>query len=324
MLDQVVTQFKSPVPQVSGIVQTSNLEEVEIKCAFTNDRDLIFDWLNSKSDYTQQSYWLSFIQFQEFMGATVNDQSDFVNYFPLKQVTKQHLSLFLEHCFKIKNNTPVTVNRKLASLKSLFKHCVNEGYREINPAQSIQSIREDKTCKSKQKLDVKRKAISPEQIQELINHANCYRDRVLFELLYVTGLRIHEALNLTWNDFFHDGKAYYVYILGKGNKPRYNKIPDGLMEKLKKLETTEYLFLSNRKTVLSSGMVYKAIKQVSQKIGIDKNVSAHTFRHSHATHALANGCSLASVRDQLGHSNIKITSSYLSSEESSSDFISVL
>lgn len=297
--------------------------EVEEKCSFRNDAELLFDWLADQSQHTQKSYWTAWLQFQAFMGAVVENKQIVAYQFPIHKVIKQHIRFFLEHCLREKGNTANTVNRKLAALKSLFRHATSEYYREFNPASNIKTVREDKIDKSQQKQNVKQKIISPDEVKALINHANCYRDRVLFELLYLTGMRLHEALSVSWDDIYNNGNAYYVYILGKGHKQRDNKLPDSLVEKLTELGTDHYLFLSNRNKPLSVEMAHKAIKQAANKAGLTRNISCHTLRHSHASHALANGASLATVRDQLGHSSIRVTSQYLHSNESSSDFISI-
>jgi len=169
-----------------------------------------------------------------------------------------------------------------------------------------------------QRKDVKQKVISPQEVRRLIQATNCERDRALFELLYVTGMRIHEALGLTWDDIYNNGADWYVHILGKGHKTRHNKIPLSLYEKLQALGTSNYIFLSNRKRPLSAVMAHKAIKGAASRAGIARcgsatclrqSVSCHTLRHSHASHALANGASLVAVRDQLGHSSISVTKS---------------
>lgn len=285
--------------------------ELEEKCSFNSDDQLVQDWLADKSDHTQRSY---FATLQHFLSIIGNK--------PLRTVVKSDIRTFLDYCLHTCGNSPDTVNKKLAALKSLFRHSVSEYYREFNPAQNIKPLRHKKADKT-MTSDVKQKVISQDQVYRLIKSTNCQRDAILFELLYITGMRIHEALGLTWKDIYNSGGDWYVYILGKGNKTRHNKIPSTLYSKLEQLKTEKYLFLSNRQRPLSAVMAHKAIKESSSRAGIRQSISCHTLRHSHASHALANGASLVSVRDQLGHSSIAVTSQYLHSKESSSDFLQV-
>jgi integrase/recombinase XerD len=101
-------------------------------------------------------------------------------------------------------------------------------------------------------------------------------------------MRIHEALGLTWDEIYNNGGDWYVQILGKGHKTRHNKIPLSLYEKLQALETSNYIFLSNRKRPLSAVMAHKAIKGAASRAGIARSVSCHTLRHSHASHEKSN------------------------------------
>lgn len=302
---------------VDGVIVPSQQSELplstwepEEKCSFTSDEQLVQDWLADKSEHTRKSYFATLQQFLGLIGGK-----------PLRSIAKSDIRMFLDYCLRERGNSSDTVNKKLAALKSLFGHCVSEHYRDFNPALNVKSIRQSKAEKGRQRKDVKQKAISQQEVRRLINSTTSQRDRALFELLYITGMRIHEALGLTWEDIYWSGASWYVYILGKGHKTRHNKIPHSLYEKLQALGTRNYIFLSNRKQPLSSVMAHKAIKGSASRAGIVRPVSCHTLRHSHASHALANGASLVAVRDQLGHSSISVTSQYLHSAESSSDFI---
>ena len=297
------------VPSTQSQPPLSTLEPEE-KCSFTSDEQVVQDWLADKSEHTQKSYFATLQQFLGLIGGK-----------PLRTVAKSDIRMFLDYCLHERANSSDTVNKKLAALKSLFGHCVSEYYRDFNPALNVKSLRQNKADKGMQRKDVKQKVISPQEVRQLIQATNSERDRALFELLYITGMRIHEALGLTWDDIYNNGGDWYVHILGKGHKTRDNKIPLSLYEKLQALETNNYIFLSNRKRPLSGVMAHKAIKGAASRAGIARSVSCHTLRHSHASHALVNGASLVAVRDQLGHSSISVTSQYLHSSESSSDFI---
>ena len=281
-------------------------EVVEERCSFTNDDQIIADWLLGKSRHTQRVYF-----------QTLKQLNRFLDYKPLLAVSKTDIQSFLYY-YQQKRNKPSTLKSKLSAISSLFKHCILENYREVNPARNIKLQKDNKEDKTQQQKDIKQKTIPQDEIKLILQNAVNERDRALFELIYSLGLRMHEGLNLSWSDVYFDGQNWQAKIVGKGDKIRFNVIPDKLYEKLKALNTKNYIFLSNRGKKLSLRACDKNFKVACGRAGLSSEYSVHWLRHSHATHALANGNSLISVRDQLGHSSIAITSRYLHNEESSS------
>lgn len=289
-------------------------ESIENDCCFNNDFEIVTDWLLGKSKDTKRIYYGTLDQLSIFLTGV---NFGMLDRDILKSISKKDIQAFL-YSYKQTGNKPTTIKSKLAALNSLFKHLVRENYRVYNPSQNIKLEKDDKEDKTKQKLDVKQKTIAVNDIKKIIHNALNERDSTLFEFIYSLGLRMHEALNLTWNDFYYVGDKVYVSILGKGNKTRQNEVPQKLYEKLILLETKDYIFLSNRGNKLSLRACDKNFKLACERAGLSKEYSVHWLRHSHATHALANGKSLVAVRDQLGHSSIAITSKYLHNTESTS------
>ena len=289
-------------------------ESIEPECCFYNDYEIVVDWLLGKSKHTKRIYYGTLNQLSVFL---TGQKFGYLDRDILSQVSKKDIQAFLYE-YKQKGNKPTTIKSKLAAINSLFKHLVVENYRQYNPSQNIKLEKDDKSDKSKQKLDVKQKTIGVNDIKKIIQNAVTERDAVLFELIYSLGLRMHEGLNLTWNDFYFVGDKVYVGILGKGNKLRHNQVPIKLYEKLQSLGTSDYLFLSNRGKKLSLRACDKNFKTACTRAGLSKEYSIHWLRHSHATHALESGNSLVAVRDQLGHSSIARTSRDLHNEESTS------
>jgi integrase/recombinase XerD len=289
-------------------------EAMEEECCFHDDWEIAVDWLLGKSKHTKRVYFATLNQLSVFLTGEKFErlENDF-----LRKVSKKDVQAFL-YSFQNKGNKPSTIKSKLAALNSLFKHLVRENYRKINPSQNIKLDKENKEEKEKQSKDVKQKTISRQKIMQIIQKPHCERDKVLFELIYSLGLRMHEALNLTWNDFYQNGETVWVRILGKGNKWRDNKVPHALYEKLQTISGGKYIFESNRGNKLSVRACDKNFKIACEKVGLSKEVSVHWLRHSHATHSLEDGKSLVAVRDQLGHSSIAITSKYLHNTESTS------
>ena len=291
------------------IVETPNhitKELYEEKCSFYTDDQIIADWLLGKSKKTQRVYFQAIKQLNRFL-----------DHKPLITITKPDIQSFL-YSHQQKGNKPSTIKGKLSAISSLFKHCLLENYREYNPCRNIKLQKQDKEDKKQQTKDIRQKTIPQDEIKLIIQNAVNERDAVLFELIYGLGLRMHEALNLAWSDIYHDGQKWQCKIIGKGNKIRFNVIPDKLYQKMKNFDTEEYIFLSNRGKKLSLRACDKNFHTACNRAGLSSELSTHWLRHSHASHALANGNSLVSVRDQLGHSSIAITSLYLHSNESTS------
>ena len=298
----------------TGLSKNVVTESIEPDCCFNSDYEVVTDWLLGKSKHTKRIYYGTLNQLSQFL---TGQKFGLLDRDILAQISKKDIQAFL-YSYKQKGNKPTTIKSKLAAINSLFKHLVRENYRTHNPSQNIKLEKEDKEDKSKQQLDVKQKTIAQSNIKKIIQNAVTARDAVLFELTYSLGLRMHEALNLSWSDFYYVGDKCYVSILGKGNKLRHNQVPMALYDKLKNLGTSDYLFLSNRGKKLSLRACDKNFKLACKKAGLSSEYSVHWLRHSHATHALEGGNSLVAVRDQLGHSSIAITSRYLHSEESTS------
>jgi integrase/recombinase XerD len=287
-------------------------------CSFQNDEQVIADWLADKSKHTVKSYYRTYRQFQNLLCHSQGLDGDK----PLTAIDKGDVRLFIIYCQE-RGNKVSTINTKIAVLRSLFTHLINEEYRDTNPTKGIKNQKQQQDNKKSQTKDVKERVIAPSAISKILENASTQRDRALFELLYFTGMRMHEALNLTWDDFYHDGNNWWIKILGKGGKTRHNKISNDLYNKLQSMQTKNYLFLSNQNKKLSPSACHKQLKVAARKAGLSQDISCHDFRHSHASHALENGASLVSVRDQLGHVSIRTTSQYLHSKESSSDFLSL-
>ena len=139
----------------------------------------------------------------------------------------------------------------------------------------------------------------------------------MLELLYSCGLRVSELTALRLSDlFFGEG---YIRVLGKGSKQRLVPIGNVARErimiymderKVKDSKNKDILFLNNRGDKLTRIMVFTIIRQAVERVGIQKSVSPHTFRHSFATHLLAGGASIRQVQEMLGHESIETTEIY--------------
>lgn len=262
---------------------------------------LLASWLDSgrrSSPHTKEAYR--------------RDVRDFVAY-SRKPITETHESDLVEYQTYWRNQTGSTATeyRKLAALRSFFRHLKLIKVITNDLAAVIQT--------PKVESNFKEKALSVDEVKALIDAVGASpADALFLRLLYVTGARISELLGLTWRAFKaaedEDGVGgAYVHILGKGKKNREVYIGPELWADLLRLygdlEDNEKLFTMNRHA--ARYLIGKAAK--AAKIG--KEVTPHWLRHSLATNLLEDDATLAQVRDQLGHADIKTTSLYVHAKE---------
>jgi integrase/recombinase XerD len=145
------------------------------------------------------------------------------------------------------------------------------------------------------------------------------RDRAILELLYASGIRVTELVEMTRQNLYLDER--FIRIFGKGSKERLVPIGDSaadwirryreeLRMKLSNRNSLDHLFLNARGRKLTRMAVYNMVKEYALLAGIEKNISPHTFRHTFATHLLEGGADLRAVQEMLGHSSIVATQIY--------------
>lgn len=215
-----------------------------------------------------------------------------------------------------KNLAPKSQARRLSGLKNFFNYMVFESYRDSNPVDHIDIPRIGRKLPDVLSLTEIEKLIA--QID--LSHAQGHRNRAIIELLYSSGLRVSELVNLKLSDIFF--KEKWIKIHGKGNKQRL--VPIGAYaEKFLKFyiedcrnhqkinpQHQDIVFLNRNGKQLSRVMIFTIVKQLCEKTNIKKQVSPHTFRHSFATHLLENGADLRTIQLLLGHENITTTEIY--------------
>jgi integrase/recombinase XerD len=165
--------------------------------------------------------------------------------------------------------------------------------------------------------------LSIEEVDILLNFkletAFDYRNKAMIELMYATGLRVSELVNLNINDV--DIEDSFVRCFGKGNKERIVPIGEVALkylkiyiynyrDSLKKKNLCSKLFLNNHGKVMTRQGFFKILKTIAKNQGIKKNITPHMLRHSFATHLLNNGADLRSIQLMLGHSNLSTTQIY--------------
>lgn len=206
--------------------------------------------------------------------------------------------------------------RLISGIKAFYKYLVMEDFLKQSPAELIEAP------KTRRKLpDV----LTIYEIEELIaaldlSKTENTRNKAMLETLYSCGLRVSELIGLKLSNFYPDDE--FIKITGKGNKERL--VPIGSVA-VKNIEiyrestrrqisivkgNEDYIFLNKRGTKLSRISVFTLIKDLALKIGLQKNISPHTFRHSFATHLIEGGADLRAVQEMLGHESITTTEIY--------------
>lgn len=257
------------------------------------------------SNYTISSYQKDLDEFILFLKRECIDS--------FKEVDYKVLRNYLNNMFH-KNYSSKTISRHLSSLRTFFKYLSRENIIDFNPMVLISNPKEEK------RLPVYLNYKELEDILDIpdIKTVVGLRDATILELLYSTGIRVGELVNIKIKDIDFSNKR--IKILGKGNKERYvlfgdkclnllNNYLDNSRFKLLK-ESCDYLFLNQRGTPISVRTVEKMVNDVVKKSSIKFNVSPHTLRHTFATHMLDNGADLNSVGELLGHSNLNTTAIY--------------
>ena len=208
-------------------------------------------------------------------------------------------------------------SRIISGLRSFFNYLIFEDYRTDNPLELIESPKIGRKLPD---------TLAEEEIDQIINAIDLSkpegeRNRAMLETLYGCGLRVSELVNLKISDLFFD--EGFIKVTGKGDKQRFVPIVDVTKKYITIYKNQvrthapiqkgheDTLFLIRRGKHLTRAMVFTIIKQLAEKIGLKKNISPHTFRHSFATHLLQNNADLRSIQLMLGHESITTTEIYV-------------
>tara|TARA_A100001011_G_scaffold237528_1_gene245415 strand:- start:265 stop:1164 length:900 start_codon:yes stop_codon:yes gene_type:complete len=206
--------------------------------------------------------------------------------------------------------------RRVSAVKSFFNFLIFENVRGDSPADLIERPKLGRKLPSTLNLMEIKKIIDGVEL----NKPHGYRNRAIIEILYGSGLRVSELVNLTLSNIFFEEDI--IRVTGKGDKQRL--VPLGsyskkyiqiyineirVLKKIKK-EYNDVLFLNRNGKKLTRAMIFTIIRKSSKKVGIKKKISPHTFRHSFATHLLENGADLRSIQILMGHESVTTTEIY--------------
>lgn len=230
-------------------------------------------------------------------------------------IEKSTVQQFIYEAAKVLN--PRSQARIISGLKSFFNYMVFEDYRTDNPLDLIESPKIGRKLPD---------TLSENEINQLIaaidlSKPEGERNRAILETLYGCGLRVSELIGIQLSDLYFDED--FIKVTGKGDKQRFVPISP-----INKKYITIYrskirvhlniqddyqdtLFLNRRGKQLTRAMIFTIVKNLAEKIGLQKNISPHTFRHSFATHLLENGADLRAIQQMLGHESITTTEVYM-------------
>ena len=215
------------------------------------------------------------------------------------------------------NSSNKSQARILSGIKSFYHYLSIENVIDANPCDKIDRPRIERKLPD---------TLSPDEINDIINSVDLSnphgeRNRTILETLYSCGLRVSELINLKCSKLFlEDG---FLIVTGKGNKERAVPLNKTLIKYLKNyirlirshqdIETghEDFVFLNNRGKQLTRMMIFTIVKKHTEKAGIKKNISPHTFRHSFASHLLQGGANLRAIQTMLGHESISTTEIYM-------------
>lgn len=230
-----------------------------------------------------------------------------------KHIENKHLDNYLKLIRKKYSSS--TYARKLTSIKGFYKFLELEQEIEVNYSKEIDAPKAKKT------LPI---IISVEDVTKLFDHIDIntdlgLRNLALLEIIYGSGLRVSELLNIKLTDI-HLNESYII-VTGKGNKERIVPISSMAVKAIKNYilksrenllngNKTDYLFINNIGNQLSRQGFFKLLKVLAKNSNIETDISPHTLRHSFATHLLENGMDLRTLQTLLGHEDISTTQIY--------------
>lgn len=239
----------------------------------------------------------------------------FKNSDALVNVSREQITGYMTQ-LKEKGLAAATIARKLAAIKAFYRFMTAEGYMDANPAEVVEA--------GTKGIKLPR-VLSEDEVVRLLNQpdittAEGFRDRTMLEVLYATGMRVSELINLTLERV--DLNMKYIIAFGKGSKERI--VPLGsvaaefLQQYIEKVRpklthagrNTNIVFLAFGGHELTRQRFWQIIRAYGRKANINKALTPHILRHSFATHLLDNGADLRSVQELLGHSDISTTQIY--------------
>ena len=285
--------------------RTSSRRELPLVAAVPHDPDVegfLALLAAQRAARTVEAYRRDLAAFGDWLGA------------PVGRASVEELETYLAE-LRAAGLSAATIARRVAALRSFFRHQMLLGARADNPAAELDLPRRRKSLP---------RTLSPSEAERLIEAAGgttprSHRDRALVELLYGAGLRVSEAVGLGKTDV--DLDARIVRAIGKGNKERVVPIGRPAVEAVRRylsrgrpfldVRHRPELFLNARGGALTRAGAFLILRRLAAKAGLEpERVHPHLLRHSFATHLLEGGADLRSVQEMLGHADLATTELY--------------
>lgn len=257
------------------------------------------------SDFTCNNYKKDLNEYNSFI---LNNK---INYKNMDYNEAKEYVIYLNK----KNDAKSTISRKLSSLRTFYKYLVLNNKVESNPFLLVSSPKKEKRIP---------KFINYNNMEEILNVPNIktkegQRERVILEVLYASGVRVSELVNIKLKDIDFSNKN--ILILGKGSKERLVSFGDYALEYINLYlkegrnllldgVKSDYLIVGKKSEKLTTRRVEQIIDDIIKRTSIKLNITPHMFRHTFATHLLDNGCDLLVVQELLGHASLSSTEIY--------------
>lgn len=258
------------------------------------------------SPHTIDAYCSDLEQFFQF----IDKEYDSIS---LNELNHHHIRSWIVELIE-NNRSPVSINRKLSTLKTFFRFLMREGKIKNNPASKIQAPKKGKQLPT---------FVEVKQIENLFSNIPFpegfvgIRDSLILECFYALGLRRAELIALKESDFSFSNKT--LRVTGKGKKERLLPFDEDLAEKIKRYleekkqffkSETEVFFVTEKASSLYPKLVYQIVNKYLSLVTTLKKKSPHVLRHTFATHLLNNGADINAIKELLGHSSLAATQVY--------------
>ncbi|KZE49513.1 recombinase [Brevibacillus parabrevis] len=254
-----------------------------------------------RSEATISGYRKDLTAFQKFLESNLNGEVY------IDEIVSKDIDDYLYYLKESRRHAQASRARNLHTLRSFFNYAYKKEYIPRNIALSVETI----SVQQKERI-----ALSDDEVEQLVNAIDHAMIKVVVKVLYLTGMRISECLNVTMDDIDLNKQVIRV-IAGKGNKDRVIPISTRLVPTLmnyieheRPITGSNLLFCTKKTGKLSAVYVNKGISDAVSKLGWKKKVTAHILRHSFASQLVKKDVNLVQIQKLLGHSSLKVTSIY--------------
>lgn len=270
------------------------------------DKDNFLEYLKYNKNYSDKTilnYELDLNDYFDYL------KKEGLNY---KNIEYEQLMGLFDHFESLKLSNK-TIRRHISTLHGFYKYLCSKNITNNNPFNYVN------LPKKETKLP---RYLSYDELLEIFNNLEIktnydLRDRLILELLYATGIRVSELVNLKISDITISNQS--IRVFGKGSKERivyFNNVCKNILEKYLKIykeinkKNLDYLILNTKGEQITTAGISYILNQIIKKISFNKHITPHMLRHTFATHLLNNGCDLLTVQELLGHSSISTTGIY--------------